>query len=45
MWYFAWVLGLAMAALFAVVDARWLEFQLDRRTETGKTDQDDGIAR
>ena len=45
MWYFAWVLGLAMAALFAVVDAMWLEFQLDRRTEPGKTDQDDGIAR
>ena len=45
MWYFAWVLGLAMPALFAVVNAMWLEFQLDRRIETGKTDQDDGIAR
>ena len=45
MWYFAWVLGLAMAALFAVVNAMWLEFQHDRQNETGKTDQDDGIAR
>ena len=32
MWYFAWELGLAKAALFAVIDAKWLEFQLDRRT-------------
>ena len=29
MWYFAWVLGLAMAALFAVVDAMWLEMRED----------------
>ncbi|WP_068088941.1 cytochrome bd-I oxidase subunit CydX [Polycladidibacter stylochi] len=27
MWYFAWVLGLPLAALFAVVNAMWLELQ------------------
>lgn len=30
MWYFAWILGLPLAALFAVVNAMWLEMQLDR---------------
>lgn len=45
MWYFAWVLGLAMAALFAVVNAMWLEFQHDRQIEAGSPDKDDGIAR
>jgi cyd operon protein YbgT len=24
MWYFAWLLGLPLAALFAVVNAMWL---------------------
>ena len=33
MWYFAWVLGLAMAALFGVVNAMWLEFQMDQSLE------------
>jgi cyd operon protein YbgT len=31
MWYFAWLLGLPLAALFAVVNAMWLEMQEDRR--------------
>lgn len=44
MWYFAWVLGLAMAALFAVVNAMWLEFQHDRQIEAGKPEADDGTA-
>lgn len=26
MWYFTWMLGLAMAILFAVVNALWHEF-------------------
>ncbi|MFZ2163181.1 MAG: cytochrome bd-I oxidase subunit CydX [Sideroxyarcus sp.] len=26
MWYFTWMLGLAMAILFAVVNAMWHEF-------------------
>ena len=29
MWYFAWILGLPLAALFAVVNAIWLELQQD----------------
>lgn len=31
MWYFAWLLGLPVAALFAVVNAMWLEMQIDRK--------------
>ena len=30
MWYFAWLLGLPLAAIFAVVNAMWLELQRDR---------------
>lgn len=30
MWYFAWILGLPLAALFAVVNAMWLELHEDR---------------
>ena len=31
MWYFAWLLGLPLAAGFAVVNAMWLEMQEDRK--------------
>lgn len=31
MWYFTWILGTAMAVLFAVVNAMWLESQELRR--------------
>ena len=31
MWYFAWLLGLPLAAMFAVVNAMWLELQEDAR--------------
>ncbi|WP_417408146.1 cytochrome bd-I oxidase subunit CydX [Hoeflea sp.] len=42
MWYFAWLLGLPLAAMFAVVNAMWLELQEDSRMindqgRTGKT--------
>ncbi|SOC82214.1 cyd operon protein YbgT [Ensifer adhaerens] len=41
MWYFAWLLGLPLAALFAVVNAMWLEMQLDRQMMNGsKPDAD-----
>ncbi len=30
MWYFAWILGLPLAAGFAVLNAMWLEMQGDR---------------
>lgn len=33
MWYFAWVLGLPLAALVAVLNAMWLEMREDARIE------------
>ncbi len=30
MWYFAWILGLPLAASFAVMNAMWLEMHRDR---------------
>lgn len=29
MWYFTWILGLSLAALFAVLNAMWLELRED----------------
>lgn len=29
MWYFAWLLGLPVAAMFAVINAMWLEMNAD----------------
>ena len=40
MWYFAWMLGLPLAAMFAVVNAMWLEMQEDSR-KIGNLDADD----
>jgi cyd operon protein YbgT len=31
MWYFTWILGLSVAAFFAVMNAQWLEMQEDRQ--------------
>ncbi len=31
MWYFAWVLGLAFACSFAVLNAMWLEIEDDNK--------------
>lgn len=31
MWYFAWILGLPLAALFAVLNAMWLELREDAK--------------
>ncbi len=31
MWYFAWALGLPVAAMFAVINAMWFEMTEDRR--------------
>ena len=31
MWYFSWVLGLAMAVLFGVLNAMWLDSKDARR--------------
>ena len=38
MWYFTWLLGLPLAAMFAVVNAIWLEMMEDREL-TGETDE------
>lgn len=40
MWYFAWLLGLSLAAFFAVLNAMWLELRDDAKLagETDKTD-------
>lgn len=32
MWYFAWVLGLPLAAAFAVLNAMWFELMVDEAT-------------
>lgn len=29
MWYFAWLLGLPVAVMFAVINAMWLEMSAD----------------
>lgn len=31
MWYFAWILGLPLAAIFAVMNAMWLELKADEK--------------
>lgn len=31
MWYFAWLLGLPLAALFAILNAMWFELREDAR--------------
>jgi cyd operon protein YbgT len=38
MWYFAWLLGLPLAALFAVVNAMWLEMREDQRLTSDPED-------
>lgn len=41
MWYFAWLLGLPLAAIFAVMNAMWLELKEDEQTIEGHSpDQD-----
>jgi cyd operon protein YbgT len=44
MWYFAWLLGLPLAAMFAVVNAMWLELQEDSRliNDQGSNPRQDG---
>lgn len=32
MWYFAWLLGLPLAAIFAVMNAMWLELKEDEKS-------------
>lgn len=30
MWYFTWIIGIAMAIMFAVLNAMWFESQQER---------------
>ncbi|NVK45381.1 MAG: cytochrome bd-I oxidase subunit CydX [Rhodobacteraceae bacterium] len=39
MWYFAWILGLPLAALFAVLNAMWLEMREDARLADEQDDK------
>ncbi|WP_186388236.1 MULTISPECIES: cytochrome bd-I oxidase subunit CydX [unclassified Stappia] len=39
MWYFAWLLGLPLAAIFAVMNAMWLEMQRDRALAEERDDR------
>lgn len=40
MWYFAWILGLPLAALFAVLNAMWYELIDDRAKASGQNGSD-----
>jgi len=44
MWYFTWILGLAVAVLFAVVNAMWLEVQDDNLWHEQQTDDESPVA-
>lgn len=41
MWYFAWILGLPLAAIFAVMNAMWLELKEDEHVIEGTSPQQD----
>ncbi len=41
MWYFAWILGLSLAAGLAIINAIWLELQEDNRLMNGQSDSKD----
>ncbi len=30
MWYFTWILGLAMACMFAILNAMWYDLQAEK---------------
>lgn len=39
MWYFAWILGLPLAAAFAVLNAMWYELMDDEAVRREKMDR------
>lgn len=45
MWYFAWLLGLPLAALFAVMNAMWLELRTDAAIAAEADEEDRGFDR
>lgn len=38
MWYFSWILGVCLAASFAVLNAMWLELEEDDAKEKNESD-------
>lgn len=40
MWYFAWILGLGLAVLLAIVSAVWVEFEAERKQNFGESESD-----
>ncbi len=45
MWYFAWILGLPLAAAFAVLNAMWYELMDDRAAKRLTADPTKEMAR
>lgn len=45
MWYFAWLLGLPLAAAFAVLNAMWYEMMEDRALKRLASDPTAALAR
>ncbi|MBN9046534.1 MAG: cytochrome bd-I oxidase subunit CydX [Rhizobiales bacterium] len=45
MWYFSWLLGLPLAAAFAVLNAMWYELTDDRLRKLIATDPTADLAR
>ena len=39
MWYFSWILGLPLAAAFAVLNAMWFEWMEDEAMRRDKLDK------
>jgi cyd operon protein YbgT len=37
MWYFAWILGLGLAAAFGILNAMWYELHLQEQGDSGET--------
>jgi cyd operon protein YbgT len=38
MWYFSWILGVGLAAAFAILNAMWFELDADREALTKPTE-------
>lgn len=43
MWYFSWILGLGLAATFAILNGLWFEMREQRRPANGDGDGDGGM--
>ncbi|ALN81033.1 cytochrome bd-I oxidase subunit CydX [Lysobacter antibioticus] len=41
MWYFAWILGLALACSFGVLNAMWFEMRSDEERDRREVLEDD----